>query len=222
MTGYFPIEQTVFFGNAAADVVDDEVAFVAVIPVVRDDADVRHTFAVEVPGNDIAGLVIRAVRRGRNGFTSTRKEGLQIGNASMVDIRVGSFQSPFLRISREVRRHVFVNFLLQVNAGISKCSNNDVRARASVGRHVAAGIRQHAIVLSVMGRYLDLFVGALDNAPNRLSRDVVDRGPLKRLYRTARAERMLERRSAASAEAGNKYEQEISSSHIRERYRRNY
>lgn len=203
MPGYLPIEQPILFGNAAADVVDDEIAFITIIPVVRDNADVGHALTVEVPGHDIAGLIVRAVRGNSDGFAFTRKEGLQIGYASMIDVRVRGFQSPFLRISRKVRGHVFVNFFLQVDPGLAKSSNDNVRTCAGIGRHVAAGIRNHAIVLCVMGRCRDLFSCALENAADRFGRYVVGRRPLKRLNRSVRTERMVERRFAAAATETN-------------------
>ena len=43
-----------------------EVSFVLVVPVVRDETDVGHAFAVEVPGYDVAGLVVTAVGRDRD------------------------------------------------------------------------------------------------------------------------------------------------------------
>lgn len=204
MTRYLPIEQTIFFGNAAADVVDDEVAFVAVIPVIRDYADVRHAFAVEVPRDDVAGLIVRTVVGNGNGLAVAAKKRLQIGNSSMVDVCVGRFQAPFLRICREIRRHVLVNFFLQVYAGSSKRANDNIRARSGVRRHVAAGIRQYTILLSVVCRYFGLIMSACDNAANRFGRNILDRRSLKGLSRSCRAKRVLKRCTATAGKANNK------------------
>ena len=83
MPGYLPVKQTIFFCNAAADVVNDQVPFVAVVPVVRDEPNVGHAFTVEVPGNDITGLVVIAVGRYSDRFASAGKKSLQIRNSSM-------------------------------------------------------------------------------------------------------------------------------------------
>src|SRR6476659_6568647 len=115
MTSYLPVEQMIFFGNTSADVVDDEVSFVAVVPVVRDESDMCHSFAVEVPGNNIAGLIIATIGRYSDRFSTSSKKGLQIWNSSMVNVCVGTFQSPFLRIGCKIRRHVFMDLFLQVD-----------------------------------------------------------------------------------------------------------
>lgn len=216
MTRYLPIEQSIFFGNSAADVVEDEVSFVTVVPVVRDEADVSHAFAVEVPGNDIAGLIIRAVRRNGNGLASASEEGLQVRNASMVDARVRIFQPPFLGIDGEIRRHVFVNFFLQVDASVSKRTNDYICTRSGIGRHVAARVRQHAVILSVMCRYLDLFTRAFENMPDRFGCDSSDRRSLECLSGLRRAKRMLKRRSTATAGQAERHGDQYKDwSHIR-------
>ena len=222
MTGYLPIEQTILFLNAATDVVDDEVAFVVVVPVVRDDANVRHPFTVEVPCDDITGLIVRAVRGDSNRLAATSKKPLQVRNPPMIDVCVGRFQSPLLRISGKVCRHVLMDFFLQIDTGLAKSSNDNVRTCAGIGRHVAAGIWNHAIVLCVTGRCRDLFAGALENAADRFGRYVVGRRPLKRLNRSVRTERMVERRFAAAAtETDDNNDQKISWSHMSAHFRRN-
>ena len=223
MTCYLPIEQTILFLNAATDVVDDEVAFVVVVPVVRDDANVRHPFTVEVPCDDITGLIVRAVRGDSNRLAATSKKRLQVRNSPMIDVLVRGFQSPFLRIYREICRHVFVNFFLQIYARISKRANDNIGTRSGISRHVTSGIRKHTVVLSVVCRYLDLFVGALENAADRFGRYVVGRRPRKRLNRSVRTKRMVERRFAAAAtEANDINDQEISRSHTAAQLRHDY
>ena len=216
MPSYLPIEQTIFFGNAAADVVDDEVSFVAVVPVVRDESDMCHSFAVEVPGHDIAGLVVAAIGGHRDRFAATIKEGLQVWNASMVDVCVGTFQSPFLRIGRKIRRHIFMDFFLQVDASVAKRSDNNIRAGSGIGRHIAAGVCKYAVILSIVRRYFDLFASAFDNAADRFGGDRVRSRPFKSLRWTSRAKRVLKRRApAAACKAGTQNDQYKSWSHLR-------
>ena len=214
MTRYLPIKQTIFFRDAAADVVNDEVPFVAVVPVVRDEPDVSHSFSVEVPGNDITGLIVRSIGRDRNRFAPTGKEVLQVGNSPMVDVCVRMIQSPFLRISWKVCGHIFVNFFLQVDASVAKCSDHYISARSGIRRHVAAGIWYDSIVLCVMRRYLDLLVSTFDNVPNRLRGNVIRRRTLERFNWPGRTEWMLKRIARAAGDADRKDNQYKNWSHV--------
>jgi len=207
MTRYFPIEQPIFFRNAAADVVDDQVSFGTVIPVVRDETDMGHAFAVEVPRDDVAGLIITAVGRDRDSFALAGKKRLQIGNASMVDICVRTVKSPFLRIRREVRGHVFVDLFLEVDAGLSKSSDHYVRARSCIGRHITAGIRDHFVVLRVMRRYLKLFASALDDVSNRLRWNIAGSWSFECRAGSYRTKLMFKRRPATARRADGQSKQ---------------
>jgi hypothetical protein len=200
MTSYLPIKQPIFFRNAAADVVDDQVSFGPLIPVVRDETDMGHSFAVEVPRDDVARLIITAVGRDRDGFALAGKKRLQIGNPSMIDVCVRMVKSPFLRIHREVRRHIFVDLFLQVDAGLSKSSDHNVSARSCIGRHIAAGIRDHSVVLCVMRRYLKLFASTLDDVSNRLRWNITGSRSFECRARCYRAKLMFKRRSAAAGQ----------------------
>jgi len=201
MTRYFPVEQPVFFRNAAPDIVDDQVSFGPVIPFVRDETDMGHAFAVEVPCNDIARLIITTVGRDRHSFAFAGEKRLQIGNTAMVDIRVRMVETPFLRIRREVRRHILVDLFLKVDAGLSKGSDNYVRASTGIGRHVAAGIWDHSVILCVMCGYFKLFASALDDVPNRLRWNIAGNRSFERRARRYRTKLMFEHLSAAAGRA---------------------
>jgi len=192
MSRYLPIKQPVFFRNAAADVVDDQVPFGTVVPVIRDETDMGHAFAVEVPRDDVARLIVTALGRNRHSFAFAGEKRLQIGNTAMVDIRVRTRKAPFLRIRSKVGGHIFMNLFLQVDAGLSKSSDDDVRARSGVGGHIAVGIRDHFVVLCVMRSHLKLFVGALDNLSNRLRWNINGGRPFERRAGCHRTKLMFE------------------------------
>jgi len=119
----------------------------------------------------------------------------------MVDVRVGTFKSPLLRIGRKIRSHVFMNFFLQVDTGFAKCSDHYISTRPGIRGHVSAGIRYDSIVLCVMRRYLDLFVTTFDDVPNRLRGNAVRRRPLERLSWPGRTEWMRKRIARAADKA---------------------
>jgi len=192
MTRYLPIEQPIFFRNAAADVVDDQISFGPIVPIVRDETDMGHALAVEIPCDDIARLIITTVGRDSDSFALPSKKRLQIGNTAMVDIRVCTGKTPFLRIRSKVRRHIFMNLFLKIDAGVSKSSDDDVRARSCVGGHVAAGVRDHSVVLCVMGSYLKLFVSALDDLSNWHRCNVAGNRPFERRAGCHRTKLMFE------------------------------
>ena len=49
-----PFEKAIFARRAAADIVNDQVSFGACVIHVRNDADVRHSLAVQIPRDDVA------------------------------------------------------------------------------------------------------------------------------------------------------------------------
>lgn len=208
MTSYLPIEQPIFFCNAAADVVDDEVTFVAVVSVVRDNADVCHALAVEVPGQDVAGLIVPTDRGNGNGLAVAAKERLQIRNPAMVNARVSVIKSPFSRIGGKIRRHIFMNLFLEIDARVSKRPDDDVRACSRVRGHVAPGIWYYSIILSIVRRYLDLFVCAFNDAADWFRDDVVGPGPFNSLDGSGRVNRLpIRNRVAATGKADGQDDQ---------------
>src|SRR6516225_379654 len=76
----------------------------------------------------------------------------------MVDIFVGSFETPFLRVLQEISRHIFMDELLKVQSqACAQSSNNNIRADARFKWHVAIGITQHVISWIIVQRLADLF-----------------------------------------------------------------
>jgi hypothetical protein len=60
----------------------------------------------------------------------------------VIDIRIGTTQnpSPSPRIEFKVPNHIFMNFLLQIDAHAAIGSDDFIRAHAGVRRHVPARI----------------------------------------------------------------------------------
>jgi hypothetical protein len=69
------------------------------------------------------------------------EKGHQVGNAPVVNVCVGCFHAPYFGIFAEIRFHVFVYFLLQVNAHFPVCPYNHIRTNAFIRRNIAVGIR---------------------------------------------------------------------------------
>ena len=70
----------------------------------------------------------------------------------MIDVRIRFGESPFLRVEREGRCHIFVNFLLQIDTRRAKRANDDIAARSSFRGNVAIGIRDVEVLLGVARR----------------------------------------------------------------------
>ena len=70
------------------------------------------------------------------------EEHLQIGHPAMVDVGVGARQAPetFRRIAVEMRLHVLVHLLLQVDAKRTVGANDHIGAHPFVRRHIATGV----------------------------------------------------------------------------------
>jgi len=141
VAGDFPGEEDVFDSGSGADVVLDEVAAGVRGFFAHDDSDVRNV-AAEVPGDEFAGQIVGAVESNRQRFAFARKKDLKIRNAAMVDVgvRVSEHPAPLVRIEREIRLHVFVNFFLQIDAKRAVGADDFVGADASAGGNIAVGI----------------------------------------------------------------------------------
>ena len=116
MPGDLVIEEDVFFASSATDVVDDQRRSARHCPAVADDADVRQ-IAGQHPGDEIADAVVGRARRDRQRPALTLESAdLVRASGLVIDIAVRPTQAPFLRVFREMRAHVLVHALLQVDA----------------------------------------------------------------------------------------------------------
>ena len=69
-------------------------------------------------------------------------------------IDVGICMQSAQRICREVPHHIFMHFLLQVDADSPIGSDNFIRANACVGRHITVRIADLHITRNISNRYL--------------------------------------------------------------------
>ena len=88
----------------------------------------------------------------------------------MVDIRVGMCQqpAPFIRVRCEILQHVFVHFLLQVDAHGTITANHFVGAHSGVGGNISARVRNMDIRGNVADRVMRAFDGCRDQAACKL------------------------------------------------------
>src|SRR5262244_2573186 len=105
MSGDAPLKKAVFDASAPADVVNNlELSLAA--RYVCHQTDMRQV-VVESPRDNIAGFIVCTVCGDRNGFAFALEVGHQVWDAAMVNVGVGLFESPAIRIGGEVARHIF-------------------------------------------------------------------------------------------------------------------
>jgi len=108
---------------------------------IHNDPDMRHISA-QVPRDNIARGIILGVQRNRKTLAFAAEKCHQVGYAAVIDARIRMHLVPFYfgRIIRPIVHHVFVNFLLQIDANGPIGANNFVGADAGAGRDVSSGI----------------------------------------------------------------------------------
>jgi len=145
-------EKAVFQNLPAADVVYNQVPL-AIGRFFRGyDTNVRE-FVSDHPSDKIAGFVMCGILR--HGVTRAKsfKKYLKVWYAAMIDVGVRLFQTPAVWIFGEIATHVFVNFLLKVNAEFSVGADDDIGTDAFALRDIAVGIVDPKI-----GRIVNHFV----------------------------------------------------------------
>src|SRR5881394_3966421 len=102
VAGDLPRKHHVFHARAGADVMNDQVTLRRFVPDICDHADMILGGA-HVPRHEIAGLEIFTTTCDRLRFPPACKIRFQIRNPPMVDVSVGTLQSPTCWIDRKVR-----------------------------------------------------------------------------------------------------------------------
>ena len=107
--------------------------------------------AAQIPSDEIAGRVVRGVCGGGQLFALAAEEDHQIGDATVVDVRVGVEEHPanMVGVGPEIGFHVFVDFLLKIDSHGAVDADDFVGADSGVGGNVATGVR-NAYVGGVM------------------------------------------------------------------------
>jgi hypothetical protein len=130
----------------------------------NDNPDVRHSSA-EVPRHQISGRVFfRAVAAGQR-LSFATEENHEIRHAPVIDVRIWVSEQPasLVWIQREVLQHIFVDFLLQIDAHRSLAPDDLVRADACVGGDVSIRVWNS----DVDGNVADGVMRALDGSNNQ-------------------------------------------------------
>lgn len=156
MADDFVVEQDILFARACADIVDNQRGIT--LFAVGYDADMRQPAARQPPGNDVASAVSVLHRP-----AVPCEINLQIRHAAVVDIRIGAFQPPAVRVGGKIRFHVLVNQLLQVYALLPQCANHYIGAHTFCYRHIAHRIIQRSIGGVVAHGLADLAAGGADD-----------------------------------------------------------
>src|SRR5688572_13105859 len=159
VAGDLPIEQNVFRSGSGADVVNDQKMFRRFRDQVTDNANMRYASA-KVPSHDITWqIIIPGCRRG-DSLALTLEKSHEVQHAPMIDVAIRSRISPAPWVRRPGGTHVFVNFLLQIDSGLAKCADDDVRTNASLLRHIAARVIKTDVSRIIAGRNPSLFNSA--------------------------------------------------------------
>ena len=100
----------------------------------------------------------------------------------MVDIRVGMYQqpAPFVRVRCEILQHVFVHFLLEVDAHGTITANHFIGANSRVGGNVSARVPN----MDIRGDVADRVMRALNGGDDQPARELRPRS--QRSWRTWR------------------------------------
>lgn len=138
MTGDGVGEKIVVFGRTSSDIMDNEGGAIRV-RLVRDDHDVR-AISGNGAGDEVAGFVVILVFCDLELEAASVEVGPKVGDASVIDVFVGSLQAPTFWIFGEIFLHVLVNKLLKVESLITESPDDDIGADAPFFRNIAAGI----------------------------------------------------------------------------------
>ena len=108
------------------------------------DPNVPETLSIQIPSHQITGEEILIVAP-FDFSAATLEIRLQIRNPTMVDIFVGTTQSPELRVSRKRGRHVLMHERLEIDPDRAVGPNHHIRADAGVSGNIATGVFQRNI-----------------------------------------------------------------------------
>ena len=157
--GQFKLEQSILGTGPLANVVNDEVPrWIERRELIADDHDVWEIFWNDAR-DEIAGAVVGGVLRDGQVLPAALEKRHQIQHAPMVDVGIGFPQAPMLRIGGPGPRHVFVDFLLQIEAHPTESADRHIAAHAAFERHIAAGILERGVGRIVRQRLSNLGLG---------------------------------------------------------------
>jgi len=162
MADNVPAKEFIFHFGSIADVVDDHVMPAGPF-FIDDDSDMRHA-ATQIPGHNVTRQVILRPKTNRQNFSFSREESHQVGNPSVINVAV-RMSLRFVRISREISLHVFVNLLLSVDTDGAVNPNHLIGAYAGVRRDIPAWIWDTDVIRNVANG----MVSAFDSSSHKFS-----------------------------------------------------
>lgn len=130
MTDNLVCKQDIFLLNALPDVMNHK-RISRTRALIGYDSNVGDT-ATEVPSNHIARKILGGFFARLNGPSSPAEIGHQDENTSMIDVRAGPPESPFMRILIKSLSHILMDFLLKIQLQPSKCTDYKSRRQMLV------------------------------------------------------------------------------------------
>ncbi len=106
------------------------------------------------PANHVSGLIVAVLANGQ-GRSTARKKMFEVGDSTMVDIRIGCFKSPAIGVVVKREGHVFVDPLLEIYAKSPIGTHDYIATHATVAGYIAARIVQglvRAVIAHPNGR----------------------------------------------------------------------
>src|SRR6266542_4090848 len=171
-----PVLEYVLHLRTAPDVVDDHVTTAASF-MVHNDADVRNASAY-VPSHDIPGRVVCRKSVDLKLRPIACKEDHKVRHAPVINVAI-RITLPLVRIGSKIARHVFMNFLLEINPNRPVAANHFVDTNAGIRGHVPTGMGN----ADVIGYVTHGMMCALNGGGDQFAEELLicaERGSLRR------------------------------------------
>ena len=118
----------------------------------------------EAPGHDIARPIGFRVARDRQDLSVTGEEHRKIQHPPVINVPIGTGQTPIARIGREGFAHVLVDEKLEIDAHAPVGADDHIGADAANHRHVTSGKGDDGVAGVVIEGDADLLMSAFDDA----------------------------------------------------------
>lgn len=156
-------QERIFLAGAATDIVDHEGNPGGGLAI-ADDHDVRK-IARQEAGDEIAGQVTGKIIGGmRQTIGAAGEEFLEVRDAAVVDVFIGTGKTPDFRVEGEVFLHILMDGLLEIEGkSVAEGTDDDIRTDAALAGYVAAGISKDDVSRIIDESDADLATGGLDH-----------------------------------------------------------
>jgi len=108
------------------DVMHNHVSVHPALLLIHNNANVPNA-STQIPGHQIARNIIRCPTRNWKRFSISLKEDHEVGYPPMINVGIRTVEPPasLIRVSGEIAKHVFVNFLLQIDEPTARFSPSE-------------------------------------------------------------------------------------------------